>query len=116
MGDYLACNKVPLSIPTWPDVLDFVLDTIWVVVLRTFDGEITRSIVMESINKKWCNHKSELTSNVIHRFLDNEKFRLDHPKELVELPKNCRTIKQDWQAIVKFRDTLEFRVSNYFTH
>ena len=56
-----------------------------------------------------------MTSNVIYRFLDNEKLRLAHPKALVELPKNCGTTKQDWQAFMKSRDTPEFQVRNYFT-
>ena len=89
---YLAHKKVPLSIHTWPKMLDFVLE---VDVLQTFEGKVTWSIVMESINKKWCDHKSKMISNVIYKFLDNEKFRLAHPKALMEPPKNCETTEQD---------------------
>ena len=70
----LARNMVLLSIPTLHEMPDSVLDAIWANVLQLFKGKVIWSIVMDSINKKWCDHKSKMTNNVIYRFLNNEKF------------------------------------------
>jgi hypothetical protein len=69
-----------------------------------------KEAVLDSLNKKWRDHKSKLVSKYIHPFLTDESFRQANPHTLEIPPKKRNIPTAVWQQFVAMKTTPAARV------